>query len=209
MEAAFRHIDRAAGPDLLHDRIAVLVLDLGIGWVWASLALLFLARAAVAAGADEQRVGRLEWVADHGREDLGKRAGEDFLEIVVALGVAREVQAREAVVSLLGRMHDDDRLAVVIYDHEARVLQLFGAYAGTVKQSGFAWANPLLTKRRLSLRDDFTYTLAGWAGDGRPVSTLLEGAVVQAGRAAAVATSKAAAASAIPWSTVMFWFLAV
>lgn len=31
--------------------------------------------------------------------------------------------ARESVVSLLARMHDDDRLAVVVYDHEARVLQ--------------------------------------------------------------------------------------
>ncbi|AKF08324.1 vWA domain-containing protein [Sandaracinus amylolyticus] len=33
------------------------------------------------------------------------------------------VQAREAVVSLLARMHDDDRLAVIVYDHEAQVLQ--------------------------------------------------------------------------------------
>ena len=40
----------------------------------------------------------------------------------------------------------------IVNPNEAQVLQLFGAYAGTVKQSGFAWANPLLTKRRLSLR---------------------------------------------------------
>lgn len=40
-----------------------------------------------------------------------------------SMGGDKIVQAREAVVSLLGRMHDDDRLAVVIYDHEARVLQ--------------------------------------------------------------------------------------
>nr|MDQ3035357.1 VWA domain-containing protein [Myxococcota bacterium] len=33
------------------------------------------------------------------------------------------IEAREAVVSLLARMHDDDRLAVVVYDHEAQVLQ--------------------------------------------------------------------------------------
>jgi regulator of protease activity HflC (stomatin/prohibitin superfamily) len=36
--------------------------------------------------------------------------------------------------------------------NEARVLQLFGRYAGTVKQDGFHWANPLFRKRRLSLR---------------------------------------------------------
>lgn len=32
-------------------------------------------------------------------------------------------QAREAVVQLLERMHDDDRLAVIVYDHDALVLQ--------------------------------------------------------------------------------------
>jgi len=36
--------------------------------------------------------------------------------------------------------------------NEARVLQLFGKYAGTVKQDGFHWANPLLHRRRISLR---------------------------------------------------------
>ncbi len=36
--------------------------------------------------------------------------------------------------------------------NEARVLILFGEYRGTVRQSGFHWANPFLTKRRISLR---------------------------------------------------------
>ena len=36
--------------------------------------------------------------------------------------------------------------------NEARVLQLFGKYAGTVKQDGFHWANPLFRRKRLSLR---------------------------------------------------------
>ena len=36
--------------------------------------------------------------------------------------------------------------------NEARVLLLFGHYSGTVKTDGFHWANPLLTKRRISLR---------------------------------------------------------
>lgn len=40
----------------------------------------------------------------------------------------------------------------IVNPNEAQVLQLFGAYAGTVKRSGFGWANPLYTKRRISLR---------------------------------------------------------
>jgi regulator of protease activity HflC (stomatin/prohibitin superfamily) len=40
----------------------------------------------------------------------------------------------------------------VINPNEAKVLQLFGAYAGSVKSSGFKWANPLYTKRHISLR---------------------------------------------------------
>jgi regulator of protease activity HflC (stomatin/prohibitin superfamily) len=36
--------------------------------------------------------------------------------------------------------------------NEAKVLQLFGRYAGTVKKDGLHWANPLFRRRRLSLR---------------------------------------------------------
>ena len=34
----------------------------------------------------------------------------------------------------------------------ARVLMLFGAYRGTVRESGFHWTNPLYIKQRISLR---------------------------------------------------------
>ena len=40
----------------------------------------------------------------------------------------------------------------IVNPNEARVLTLFGKYAGSVKQDGFHWANPLLKKRRISLR---------------------------------------------------------
>lgn len=40
----------------------------------------------------------------------------------------------------------------VVNPNEAKVLQLFGAYAGTVKDPGLRWANPLYTKKRVSLR---------------------------------------------------------
>jgi SPFH domain / Band 7 family len=40
----------------------------------------------------------------------------------------------------------------VVNPNEAKVLQLFGEYVGSVREQGFAWANPLYTKRRVSLR---------------------------------------------------------
>jgi regulator of protease activity HflC (stomatin/prohibitin superfamily) len=40
----------------------------------------------------------------------------------------------------------------VVNPNEARVLQLFGDYAGTAKIAGLRWANPFYTKKRLSLR---------------------------------------------------------
>jgi regulator of protease activity HflC (stomatin/prohibitin superfamily) len=40
----------------------------------------------------------------------------------------------------------------VVNPNEAKVLQLFGRYVGTAKDAGFQWANPLFTKRRVSLR---------------------------------------------------------
>src|SRR5512138_3332713 len=36
--------------------------------------------------------------------------------------------------------------------NEGKVLQLFGGYAGTVREPGLRWANPFYTKRRVSLR---------------------------------------------------------
>jgi regulator of protease activity HflC (stomatin/prohibitin superfamily) len=40
----------------------------------------------------------------------------------------------------------------VVNPNEGRVLQLFGDYAGTVRVPGLRWANPLFTKKRISLR---------------------------------------------------------
>jgi hypothetical protein len=49
-----------------------------------------------------------------------------------------------AVIGLLGLF--------VVNPNEGRVLQLFGDYRGTVRHAGLRWANPLYTKRRISLR---------------------------------------------------------
>jgi regulator of protease activity HflC (stomatin/prohibitin superfamily) len=40
----------------------------------------------------------------------------------------------------------------IVNPNEGKVLQLFGRYVGTVKSAGLRWANPLYTKRRISLR---------------------------------------------------------
>jgi regulator of protease activity HflC (stomatin/prohibitin superfamily) len=40
----------------------------------------------------------------------------------------------------------------VVNPNEGRVLQLFGDYRGTVKEAGLRWANPFLTKKRISQR---------------------------------------------------------
>lgn len=40
----------------------------------------------------------------------------------------------------------------VVQPNEARVVTLFGKYWGSVKKDGFHWANPLLTKKRITLR---------------------------------------------------------
>lgn len=40
----------------------------------------------------------------------------------------------------------------VVNPNEARVLQFFGRYVGTVREPGLRWMNPFFTKRRISVR---------------------------------------------------------
>src|SRR5690349_4233590 len=40
----------------------------------------------------------------------------------------------------------------VINPNEARVIQFFGRYIGSVKRAGFHWVTPLTSKRKVSLR---------------------------------------------------------
>jgi regulator of protease activity HflC (stomatin/prohibitin superfamily) len=40
----------------------------------------------------------------------------------------------------------------IVNPNEAKVLVLFGKYAGTVRENGFRWANPFYLKKRISLR---------------------------------------------------------
>ena len=40
----------------------------------------------------------------------------------------------------------------VVNPNEAKVIQLFGTYRGSIKEQGFWWVNPLTLRRRISLR---------------------------------------------------------
>jgi membrane protease subunit (stomatin/prohibitin family) len=40
----------------------------------------------------------------------------------------------------------------MVHPNQARVLQLFGAYVGTARESGLRWANPFYTKKAISTR---------------------------------------------------------
>jgi hypothetical protein len=40
----------------------------------------------------------------------------------------------------------------IVNPNEAKVLQLFGRYAGTVHEQGLKWANPFYTKKKISVR---------------------------------------------------------
>ncbi len=59
----------------------------------------------------------------------------------------------------------------VVNPNEAKVLQLFGRYVGTVKAPGLCWANPFFTKRRISqrIRNFETARLKVNDRDGNPI----------------------------------------
>ncbi|MFN7935812.1 MAG: SPFH domain-containing protein [Bryobacteraceae bacterium] len=90
-------------------------------------------------------------------------AGWPMLLAMFALGIF-------AVVALIGAIREQTGAAVVLWivvlftdliclagltvvnPNEAKVVQLFGAYQGTLKQQGMRWVNPLTSRRRVSLR---------------------------------------------------------
>ncbi|MEO7271151.1 MAG: SPFH domain-containing protein [Vicinamibacterales bacterium] len=84
-----------------------------------------------------------------------------ILFLVIAVGLVYTLivgaDVRPVIVTIgLGLLAVLDLLLLVglfvVNPNEARVLQLFGDYVGTVKTPGLRWANPLYTKKRISLR---------------------------------------------------------
>jgi regulator of protease activity HflC (stomatin/prohibitin superfamily) len=61
-----------------------------------------------------------------------------------AYGVAAAVVVVAAILGLAG--------IFVVNPNEARVVQLFGRYVGSVREEGLRWANPFYSKRAVSLR---------------------------------------------------------
>ena len=89
--------------------------------------------------------------------------GFPIAAVLAVPGVAAGVLAAWAAVgeyALIGAAAGTG-LAVIVFlltglftvsPNQGRVLQLFGAYRGTAREPGLRWANPLLTKKPVSLR---------------------------------------------------------
>ena len=77
--------------------------------------------------------------------------------VVAGLGIFRAARAGDAlgVVAFAAVLVIDIFMTTGLFTvapNEGLVLQLFGAYRGTARDSGLRWANPFYSKRRISLR---------------------------------------------------------
>ena len=79
-------------------------------------------------------------------------AGASFWLFVTSVG--RAPSEAGIVVGIIGFVVSLLVLAglKVVNPNEARVLQLFGSYSGTIREAGLRWVNPFMTTRRVSLR---------------------------------------------------------
>jgi regulator of protease activity HflC (stomatin/prohibitin superfamily) len=75
----------------------------------------------------------------------------DVVLLIRALNAQASVQAFVYALALLIVLVSWFGLFIV-NPNEAKVLQLFGSYAGTVRNSGLKYANPFYTKRKVSVR---------------------------------------------------------
>jgi regulator of protease activity HflC (stomatin/prohibitin superfamily) len=77
-----------------------------------------------------------------------------ILSIVMLVSAAR-AEAGYAVLAWIVVMAVDAACLfglTVVNPNEAKVVQLFGVYKGSIKQQGFWWVHPLTRRRRVSLR---------------------------------------------------------
>jgi regulator of protease activity HflC (stomatin/prohibitin superfamily) len=65
-------------------------------------------------------------------------------DIAAVLGIAGTLSILLSVLVFVGLF--------IVNPNEAKVMVLFGKYAGTVRQDGFFWVNPFTIKHRISLR---------------------------------------------------------
>jgi regulator of protease activity HflC (stomatin/prohibitin superfamily) len=98
------------------------------GWVMVAIIFVLL-------------LGSLTWVVEWtGHLGTRRGGGGEATELLLVLAVAVVIPGFIAFGFF------------TLQPNEARVLVMFGSYRGTVRQSGFHWANPLLTKLLISLR---------------------------------------------------------
>jgi len=76
---------------------------------------------------------------------------------VAVAGVVRAARADDGFVAALGVLVIVASILglaglFTVAPNQGLVLQLFGAYRGTAREEGLRWANPFLTKKRVSLR---------------------------------------------------------
>ncbi|TAH39257.1 MAG: SPFH domain-containing protein [Planctomycetota bacterium] len=75
---------------------------------------------------------------------FGIATAKDDPGLGVALLLAGLLVSSAGMIALLGHF--------TLQPNEARVLLLFGHYKGTVRDSGFHWTNPFMSKKKISLR---------------------------------------------------------
>ncbi len=71
-------------------------------------------------------------------------ANNNYGVVYVSLAIGLQLLAVLALLGLIGLF--------TVHPNQARVLQLFGAYRGSVHGTGLRWANPFFTKYRISVR---------------------------------------------------------
>jgi regulator of protease activity HflC (stomatin/prohibitin superfamily) len=78
----------------------------------------------------------------------------NLLFIALFVGAARGQNAWAAVGWIVGWVAAGVSLAglFIVNPNEAKVVQLFGSYVGTVRDPGFKWVNPFTSRRKVSQR---------------------------------------------------------
>jgi regulator of protease activity HflC (stomatin/prohibitin superfamily) len=80
--------------------------------------------------------------------------GAAILSIVMLIRAASTADGWSAIVWVLLLVVSSISLfgLTIVNPNQAKVVQVFGTYVGSVKQPGLRWLNPLSTRRRVSLR---------------------------------------------------------
>ena len=93
-----------------------------------------------------------DYRATDGRGMLAVTLAVLAVTVFVLAGAVREIEPRFLRGTLLIVLGLLSKGFFIVEPNGSKVLLLFGNYCGTVKSSGFWWANPFFTRRSISLR---------------------------------------------------------